>query len=168
MARIWFDDSDVNRLLKTFWGEPTDRVPHLEYWYGQHVPAYVLGRPPETAADWVEFARAIGMDAIPVGYGWRPGNVFERSADGTAHYVDGAKKQSRQPRKRALASSPPLAPSSTGHTSPWATTTSPSCFTMTLPSSRNLWTSSASNLSRLWKSPANIPSTSSSWRTILR
>jgi len=106
LARVWFGDSDVNRLLKTFRGEPTDRVPHLEYWYGWHVPAHVLGRPPQTMRDWVEFARAIGMDAIPVHYGWRPGNVFERSADGRAHYIDGRIK--RRDDLRTLEPPPPL------------------------------------------------------------
>ncbi len=77
-------ESDVNRLLDALAGRPTDRLPHLEFWFEskalyEHVlerklPADVmdanggeLGAMPE---DDVELARRLGMDAVTCYFSW--------------------------------------------------------------------------------------------------
>jgi len=95
-ARPRHERPDVERLLASFSLEEADRVPHLEYFItSKYVKEYVLGRrlpdliDPE---DDVEFASRIGMDAVGVAFGWRPGNVFGYAEDGTRHYLDGCVK----------------------------------------------------------------------------
>jgi len=67
-------DSDIDRLLKTFRHEKTDRVPNFEYHIGQRNVSAILGRPSGNswqldAKDYVELVEKIGMDAIG-------GNIF--------------------------------------------------------------------------------------------
>jgi len=92
---------NIDRLISAFLlEEPSDRVPHLEYWItSKKVYEYVLGKtypsiehiPPR---DIVWFAEKIGMDAVGVGLGWRPGEVFSESSLEITHlnYVDGVIK----------------------------------------------------------------------------
>ena len=92
---------NIDRLISAFLlEEPPDRVPHLEYWItSKAVYEYVLGKrypsiesiPP---CDIVKFAEKIGMDAVGVGLGWRPGEVFSESSLEVTHlnYVDGVIK----------------------------------------------------------------------------
>ncbi|HSB13754.1 MAG TPA: uroporphyrinogen decarboxylase family protein [Bryobacteraceae bacterium] len=98
-----YDESDINRLLKTFRHQEADRVPHLEFWVtSKPVYEYVLGYPLQydvvdarvggqsiTPEDHVLFARKLGMDAVACNFSWRPNNVFQKAADGTEHYTGG-------------------------------------------------------------------------------
>jgi hypothetical protein len=78
---------NIDRLISAFLlEEPSDRVPHLEYWItSKKVYEYVLSKtypsiehiPPR---DVVRFAEKIGMDAVGVGLGWRLGEVFSESS----------------------------------------------------------------------------------------
>jgi len=95
--------SDVNRLLKVLQHQEADRVPHLEFWVtSKSVYEYVLERELKydivdarvggqsiAPEDHVEFATRLGMDAVTCDFSWRPNNVFERTAGGSAHSVDG-------------------------------------------------------------------------------
>jgi len=67
-------DSNIERLLKTFRHEKTDRVPNFEYFIGQRNVSAILGRPSGNSwqlsgKDYVEMVQKIGMDAIG-------GNIF--------------------------------------------------------------------------------------------
>jgi len=105
-GRVAYYDSDITRLLKAFTHQEADRVPFLEYWVtNQEVFEYVLGRKldyrvasaygeesytiAQVPRDVVEFAQRIGMDAVGPAFQYRPGNIFEKSSDGTEHYVGG-------------------------------------------------------------------------------
>ncbi len=62
-------DSNIERLLKTFKHEPTDRVPNLEYLIDRRNVEAILGKPAAgswglSAADYLTLARKIGMDAV--------------------------------------------------------------------------------------------------------
>jgi len=87
---------DASRLLHAFQGAPTDRVPYWDHEIGSALKSYVLGRPLSqagiTAAEYVEFAQRIGMDAIGFGIGCSIGRVSRQASDGTWHYVDGSIK----------------------------------------------------------------------------
>ena len=101
-----FEHSDVNRLLKAFRHEETDRIPHLEFWVtSKTVYEYVLGKSLDydivdaalggqsiSPDDHVEFAGRLGMDAVVCNFNWRPNNIMQTAADGTDHYVGGSVK----------------------------------------------------------------------------
>jgi len=101
-----YDKPDVNRLLKALRHQEADRVPHLEFWItSKAIYEYVLGRKLSydivdsrdqgqtiTPEDHVEFALRLGMDAVACNFCWRPNNVFETTASGSYHYVDGTVK----------------------------------------------------------------------------
>ena len=101
-----YDKSDVNRLLKALQHQEADRLPHLEFWIrSKAVYEYVLehqisyngrdgqaGSPIVRPDDYVEFALRLGMDAVVCSFSWRPNNVFEQTATGSRHYLDGTIK----------------------------------------------------------------------------
>jgi LacI family transcriptional regulator len=101
-----YDNSDVNRLLKALQHQEADRVPHLEFWVtDKSIYEYVLERrlgyeivdawtysQSITPENHVEFALRLGMDAVVCNFYWRPNNVYEKTSDGRAHYLDGTVK----------------------------------------------------------------------------
>jgi LacI family transcriptional regulator len=78
------DASDVTRLLAALAGHPTDRLPHLEFWFEskalyEHLLERKLlgdalssnnGEPGITPEDDVELARRLGMDAVTCHFSW--------------------------------------------------------------------------------------------------
>jgi len=72
---------DVNRLLDALAGRPTDRLPHLEFWFEskalyEHVlerrlaPAARVGELATAPEEDVELARRLGMDAATCFFAW--------------------------------------------------------------------------------------------------
>jgi uroporphyrinogen decarboxylase len=101
---MFFNDSNIERLITAFRMKMADRVPILEFWpNSQGIIEYVLGRSLEyevrSAAegrtdsidvdDMIEFSMRIGMDAVGTDFVWWPGQEFRCAEDGTKHYVDG-------------------------------------------------------------------------------
>jgi uroporphyrinogen decarboxylase len=76
-------DSDINRLLRTFRHEPTDRVPNHEYLICQRNVSAILGKPAGMsweldAADYVTLVTRIGMDAVGGPIFLKQGQIFSR------------------------------------------------------------------------------------------
>jgi LacI family transcriptional regulator len=78
------DLPDADRLLDALAGRPTDRIPHLEFWFesrvllehilGRKLPADLIdtigGGLRTTPEDDVELARLLGMDAVTCHFSW--------------------------------------------------------------------------------------------------
>lgn len=104
-----YSDSKINRLVDAIKFKPTDRIPHLEHWINKKTIEYVLGREvgdpldpydqekiitdPLDPADIVEFAKAIGQDAISYDFVWGFGFIYKEAHDKTTHYIDGRYKE---------------------------------------------------------------------------
>lgn len=105
---IFYNDPDFERLLSALALRVADRVPVLEFWpMSGRILEFVLQRPLGYAIgsamegrtdsvlieDLLEFSTRVGMDAVGADFVWWPGQVFQKSADGAGHYVDGRVKE---------------------------------------------------------------------------
>lgn len=105
---IFYGDPSFERLLSAIASKVPDRVPVLEFWpMSGRIFEFVLERPLGYAIgsamegrtdsvrieDLLEFSLRVGMDAVGADFVWWPGQVFEKSADGACHYVDGRIKE---------------------------------------------------------------------------
>ena len=95
-------ESDRERLLTALRGGTPDCVPYLDVQVSGHVVDAVLGHsgsassPFLPAADYVEFCRRVGMDAVYIIFQWGLGRVYRETSAGEAQYVDGSIKSSAQ------------------------------------------------------------------------
>ena len=94
-----YNDPNVERLLKAFHQEKSDRVPYWESEIDKKVTEYILGREVSGGSnggldvkDHIELAQRIGMDAIGFGIYYSPGRVSKKDSTGKSHYVDGSIK----------------------------------------------------------------------------
>ena len=91
-----YNDSNIERLLKSFQQEKADRVPYWESEIDEKIVGYVLGREVFGSSnggldvkDHIELAKRIGMDAIGFGIYYSPGRIYKKDSSGDSHYIDG-------------------------------------------------------------------------------
>lgn len=94
-------DSDIERLLKTFRHEKTDRVPNFEYFIGKRNVSAILGRPSGNSwqldgRDYVELVDKIGMDAIGGNLFLEKGGLLSRVPKRTLRNWDDLRRHERE------------------------------------------------------------------------
>ena len=80
---------DVERILTAFNLEEPDRVPFFELSVADSIKEAVIGRPPLTIHDEMEFSVKIGFDVVKTSLYWVPGVERQASSSGREYVVGG-------------------------------------------------------------------------------
>lgn len=85
--------ADNTLLMRALCGQPTERVPFWEVWFGMSgLAEHVLGHPMDGIADEIVLARGMGWEYVRIAVPTRrPGSASAIASDGTSHYVQGGR-----------------------------------------------------------------------------